>query len=90
MGRSLLLWFLYSVVVSVFAGYVGGRALPAGADYLRVFQIVGTTAIAGYTLALAQQSIWYARGWGLAARSAIDGIIYGALTAGTFGWLWPH
>jgi hypothetical protein len=90
MGRSLLLWFLYSVVVSVFAGYVGGRALPVGADYLRVFQIVGTTAIAGYALALAQQSIWYARGWGLTIRSAIDGVIYGALTAGTFGWLWPH
>jgi hypothetical protein len=89
MGRSLCQWFIYSVVVSIFAGYVGGRALPAGAAYLHVFQIVGTTAIAGYSLALAQLSIWYGRGWGLTIRSAIDGVIYGALTAGTFGWLWP-
>lgn len=89
MGGSLLQWFIYSIVVSIFAGYVGGRALPAGTDYLRVFQIVGTTAIAGYALALAQLSIWYGRGWGLTIRSAIDGVIYGALTAGTFGWLWP-
>lgn len=89
MGGSLLQWFIYSMVVSVFAGYVGGRALPAGADYLRVFQIVGTTAIVGYSLALAQLSIWYGRRWSLTIRSAIDGVIYGALTAGTFGWLWP-
>jgi hypothetical protein len=75
--------------VSIFAGYVGGCALPAGAPYLRVFQIVGTTAIAGYSLALAQLSIWYGRGWGLTFRSAVDGLLYGALTAGTFGWLWP-
>jgi len=89
MGGSLLQWFIYSIVVSIFAGYVGGRALPAGAHYLHVFQIVGTTAVAGYSLALAQVSIWYGRGWGLTIRSAVDGVIYGALTAGTFGWLWP-
>jgi hypothetical protein len=89
MSRSLLQWFIYSIVVSIFAGYVGGRAMPAGSDYLHVFQIVGTTAIVGYSLALAQQSIWYGRGWSLTIRSAIDGVLYGALTAGTFGWLWP-
>ena len=89
MGRSLSQWFIYSLVVSIFAGYVGGRTLPPGTQYLQVFQIVGTTAIAGYSLALAQLSIWYGRGWGLTIRSAVDGVIYGALTAGTFGWLWP-
>jgi hypothetical protein len=88
-GSSLMYWFIYSILVSIFAGYVGGRALPAGAAYPHVFQIVGTTAIAGYSLALAQHSIWYGRGWGLTLRSAVDGVIYGALTAGTFGWLWP-
>jgi len=90
MGGSLLQWFLYSIVVGILAGYVGGRALPAGADYLRVFQLIGTTAIASYSLALVQLSIWYGRGWGLTIRSVIDGILYGALTAGTFGWLWPR
>jgi hypothetical protein len=90
MGSSLLQWFLYSLVVSVFAGYLGSHALPVGANYLRVFQMVGTMAIAGYSLALLQLSIWYGRGWGLTLRSCIDGIVYGALTAGTFGWLWPR
>jgi hypothetical protein len=89
MRRSLSQWFIYSIVVSIFAAYVARRALPAGTDYLHVFKIVAATAIAGYSLALAQLAIWYGRGWGLTLRSAIDGVIYGALTAGTFGWLWP-
>jgi hypothetical protein len=89
MPKSLSQWFIYSIVVSLFAGYVGSRALPAAAPYLQVFQIVGTTAIVGYSLALFQLSIWYGRGWGLTIRSVIDGVIYGALTAGTFGCLWP-
>jgi hypothetical protein len=89
MGRSLFQWFIYSLVVSLFSGYLGSRSLPAGTQYLQVFQIVGTAAIMAYSLALAQLSIWYGRGWGLTLRSAVDGVIYGALTAGTFGWLWP-
>jgi len=90
MGASLLQWFLYALVVSFFAAYVGASALPSGVPYLRVFQIVGTTAVVGYTLALAQLSIWYGRGWGLTIRSVVDGVVYGVLTAGTFGWLWPR
>jgi len=35
-------------------------------------------------------SIWYRRSWGLTAKAALDGLIYAALTAGTFGWLWPR
>lgn len=89
MGRNLLLWFLYSVVVSIFAGYVSGRALGVGAPYMEVFRFVGTVAFVGYSLALLQHSIWYKRSWATTTRSVIDGLIYGLLTAGTFGWLWP-
>src|SRR5689334_9981899 len=41
MGANLAGWFLFSVVVSFFTAYVAGVALPKGADYLKVFQIVG-------------------------------------------------
>lgn len=90
MGRNLGLWFVYLVVVGVFAGYIAGRALPPGASYLEVFRFAGCTAFIGYSLALWQMSIWYQRALGTTVRATIDGLIYGLLTAGTFGWLWPR
>ncbi|HVN35469.1 MAG TPA: hypothetical protein VMU96_09460 [Casimicrobiaceae bacterium] len=90
MGRNLAQWFVYSIVVGVFAAYVAGTALPPGASYPRVFQVVGTTAFIGYALALWQLSIWYRRDWMTTIKSNVDGLIYALLTAGTFGWLWPH
>ncbi|HNX48525.1 MAG TPA: hypothetical protein PKL08_00055 [Thermoanaerobaculaceae bacterium] len=90
MGRSLIGWYLYLVVVTVFAAYVASRALASGAPYLAVFRFVGTTAFVGYSLALWQASIWYARAWSTTARATVDGLVFALLTAGTFGWLWPH
>ena len=90
MRRNLLQWFVFLIVVSIFCAYIAGRTLPAGTPYLRVFQIVGATAFIGYALALCQLSIWYRRSWSLTAKAALDGLIYGALTAGAFGWLWPR
>jgi hypothetical protein len=90
MGKNLALWFLYSVVVSLFAAYVASRALPPGAEYIPVFRFAGTTAFLGYTVALWQMSIWYRRAWSTTVKATVDGLIYALLTAGTFGWLWPR
>jgi hydrogenase/urease accessory protein HupE len=90
MGGQLLQWFLYCAFIGLFAGYIAGRALPAGADYLAVFRFTGATAFSGYSLAQIQQSIWYKRSWGTTFRNMLDGLLYGLLTGGVFGWLWPH
>lgn len=89
MGKNLVLWFVYSVVVSFFSAYIAGRALSADSTYLEVFRFVGTTTFVGYALALAQISIWYARSWSTTIKSMVDGLVYALVTAGTFGWLWP-
>jgi hypothetical protein len=90
MSGPLVQWFVYSLVVGVFAAYVSGRALPVGAHYLAVFRFAGVTAFLAYSLALSQISIWYHRPWGITLRATVDGLIYALLTAGTFGWLWPR
>lgn len=90
MGKSLVLWFLYSLVIGVFAGYVAGRANGGGAPYLHVFRFAGVTAFLGYSGALAQMSIWYNRNWTTTIKSMFDGLLYGLVTAGFFGWLWPR
>jgi len=90
MGRNLTLWFLFCVVVGVFAAYITGRALPVGTPYLQVFRFAGATAFIAYSLALWQMSIWYNRAWLTTIKATVDGLIYGLLTAGAFGWLWPR
>jgi hypothetical protein len=89
MGASLTQWFIYCVVVSVLAAYIAGRALGPGAEYLSVFRFAGCTAFVGYALALWQNSIWYKIAWSTTLKSNIDSLVYGLLTGGAFGWLWP-
>lgn len=89
MSSHLTKWFIYCVVVSVFAAYLASRTLPAGTEYLQVFRIVGTAAFMGYALALVQNWIWYMKDGGATFRSMIDGLAYALATAGIFGSLWP-
>jgi hypothetical protein len=90
MGKNLAQWFVYCLVVTFLAAYVASRALPVGAAYEPVFRFVGVTAFIGYAVALWQMSIWYRRAWSTTIKATIDGLVYALLTAGTFGWLWPH
>jgi hypothetical protein len=90
MGPQLAQWFVYCLFVSVFAGYIASRGIGPGADYLRVSQLASATAFAAYALGHWQGAIWYKRSVGMTVRNTIDGLIYGFITGGTLGWLWPR
>jgi hypothetical protein len=89
MGRNLVLWFVYGIVIGVFAAYVAGLTLGPGAEYMTVFRITSTVTFAAYGLALWHNVIWYSSGFGATVRSTIDALVYGLVTGGVFGWLWP-
>lgn len=89
MGPTLVQWFAFSLLVGVVAAYVAGRMLTPGAEYLDVFRLTGTVAFASYSMALMQRPIWYKSSWSATLKSMFDGLVYAALTAGAFGWLWP-
>lgn len=89
MGKPLVSWFLYLLVVALFSGYVAAHALAPGAQYLDVFRYVGTTAFMGLSLGLVHDSIWYSRKWSTTIKLMLDGLVYASVMAGTFGWLWP-
>lgn len=89
MTKGLVQWFIYSIIIGIFAAYVTGRVLGPGAEYLAVFRIAGTTAFGAYSLALLQNSIWFNRPWSTTLKFVFDGLVYALLTAGAFGWLWP-
>jgi len=89
MGKSLVLWFLYSVLISLFVAYVAALGLPRGADYRKVFRVTGTVAVVAYALSNIPNSIWKGERWMITFKFIFDGVVYGLVTAGTFGWLWP-
>lgn len=41
-----------------------------------------------YAVGLSQNSIWFHRPWSNTLKHTLDGLIYGCLTGGAFGWLW--
>lgn len=90
MAGPLAMWFVYCLVVGTFAAYIAGRALGPEAHYLAAFRFAGATAFIGYSLALWQNTIWFSRDWKTTLKANVDGLIYGLLTGGTFGWLWPR
>jgi hypothetical protein len=90
MGKSLGAWFGYIVLVEVVVAYVAWHALGAGAEYLRVFQIAGASAVLGFgVLGVMCESIWKGQKWSVTGRFMVDGLVYALLSAGVFGWLWP-
>jgi hypothetical protein len=89
MGKNLIQWFLYCIVISVFAAYLGSRTRAPGTDFLEVFRVIGTVAFLGYGAAHAQESIWSGRSWVVTLKHIFDSLIYALLTAAIFGWLWP-
>ena len=89
MGKTLALWFLYVVGVLFVVAYVASRTLAPGAEYLAVFRVVGTVGFLAFSAAEIPQAIWLARSWSSVWKFFFDGLVYGALAAGAFGWLWP-
>jgi hypothetical protein len=90
MGKYLTSWFLYSILVSVFAAYLSGRTLAAGTDYLTVFRVAGTAAFMAYGLSCLVDSIWKGIPWSSTLKNVFDGLVYALVTGGAFGWLWPQ
>jgi hypothetical protein len=89
MTGSLIGWFIYCLVISIFVAYLSCHALASGTPYLQVFRIAGTAAWLGYAGATAAGSIWLGKPWSITGKEIFDGLLYGLVTAGTFGWLWP-
>ena len=90
MGKSLVGWFVFCLVIGVFVGYLGTFALEPGAAYGTVFRFTATVAVLGYAFSNVTNSMWKGSSWTVTAKYAFDGIVYALLTAGTFAWLWPE
>jgi hypothetical protein len=90
MGPMLVQWFVFSLVVSFFIAYAAAHSLARGAVYLEVFRLVGTIGWLAYAAAQVPAAIWMGKPWSVTWKEVLDGLLYGLVTAGAFGWLWPR
>ena len=90
MGKYLGSWFAYCLVIGFFTAYLTWHTVAQGAHYPVVFRVAGAAAFMAYGIGPLANSIWKGQPWGMTIKEAFDGLIYGLLTAGTFGWLWPR
>jgi len=88
MNKSLLQWFLYSVLMSVLTAYVANFSLLPVADFGDVMRLTGTVATIGYAMAAVPDSIWKGIHWGVTFRFVVDGLLYGLTTGAIFAWMW--
>jgi hypothetical protein len=88
--NALVLWFLYSLVVSWLAGHLAHVAIPGPTDTHDIAHAVGLAAYLGYGVALAQNSIWSPTRWKTTLKQQVDALLYATATAAIFVWLWPN
>ncbi|MCB9844804.1 MAG: hypothetical protein H6811_02295 [Phycisphaeraceae bacterium] len=89
MGLCMALSFVVYLIISSVVAYIARHALVDGASYLRVFQLVGATAFAAYSLGGISNVIWFQKPYKMIINDIIDGLVYGLLTAGAFASMWP-
>lgn len=90
MPKFLIQWMLFCLLISFFIGYLAAHTVAFGSNYLVVFRVVGTAGFLAYGLAHVSSGIWKGQTWSATIKEVFDGLVYGLVTAGTFGWLWPR
>jgi hypothetical protein len=89
MGASLVQWFVFCLLVSLFCAFLAAGTLAPGAGHRRVFHAIGLAALLGYAFGAFPDAIWWGMPWKNATKYIVDGLIYAVITGLTFAWLWP-
>jgi hypothetical protein len=106
MGVNMLLTFLFYLFTSAVIAYLGWATLPHGttsttivgvganttgtATFAHVFQVIGTAGILAYCFASFPGDVWFQKKKRAMLMEAIDGVIFGLITAAIFAYFWPR
>lgn len=90
MARPLMLWFLYTLAIGFFAGYLAAATLPSGSGFVSVCRLVATVAFLAYVGGSVQSGIWMGKPWRSVAKDFLDSALYAAATGLVFAALWPR
>jgi len=88
MGKNLINWFIYSIIVGIFSAYIAMQSLTVDSSFRLVMHTVAIASFSGYALGLIQDSVWYNRAWSTTLKLVFDGLLYALATGAVFAWLW--
>lgn len=89
MGKQLIQWFIYCLVISIVLAAVSVATLSPGDGFMMVFHSVAIYGLMTYSGAHAMGAIWFGHSWSRTIKDIVDGLIYALVTAAIFAWLWP-
>ncbi len=89
MSTSLVQTFLFYLCVSTAVALLATQVLPIGTAYMTVFRVTAIAASLAYAAGHIPKAIHWGYTWSMVLKEVFDGILYGLVTAGVFGWLWP-
>lgn len=89
MGKQLVQWFIYCLVISALLGWVASVILDRGESFAMVFHSVAIIGTLTYSGGHAMGAIWFGHTWSRTIKDIVDGFIYALVTGAIFGWLWP-
>lgn len=89
LGATLAQWFVFTLVVSLFAAYVAAATLSTGTTEMHVLRVIGTVTFMAYAFGVVPYAIWWGQPWKSVLKDIVDGLIYGLITGAVFAWLWP-
>ncbi len=89
MGKLLIQQFAFFLIGCALIAYVATLSLTRGSEYNEVLRMVMATGFLTFGYGLIPYSIWFGHPWSNCVRYLIDALVYAAVTAATFAWLWP-
>lgn len=88
-GKNLVQWFLYLIVVHIFIAYISSIALEGNSERMLVFRFTSSAALLGFSVPSLHESIWKGQSWVNTAKYLLDGVVYALASSLTFAILWP-
>jgi hypothetical protein len=86
-GKNMLYWFLYLLVVAYGTAYVVGHSVQASSTCMAICKVAAMASFMGYCLSVWQMTIWYSRSVVTSLKTTADSLVYAAITASVFAWL---
>ena len=89
MGKLLVQQILFFMVACTIIAYVGTLSLTVGSDNMSIVRVMVVVSFLTFGYGLIPQAIWLGMPWSNCIRYLFDALVYAAIIAATFVWLWP-